>query len=471
MTSETPIITLALMFQYLLVAEFVIFSICLVIIRIKTRAVYIWLFSNLIAILASLLTAQYISSSWKIDNSAAAALMILSSALKALSFTDRGFIRKSNRIPSILIIISFIMAVLIFVLGETVFRLFLLSTAGILICLSAIFFLIHNKHWIGLPSLKYCVATLVLSALACIYILLVSYPIGSTTRFIPNDSSITSQAIFLPVLFFFFHMAFIGLIIRRQARENNFKLRKSVRIQQAASQAKINEKASAALAEERYQLLNMLTHEVRQPLNTAQATLDTISQQLRRGQTKPENIQQTVLKVQSTINAIVLSISNSILGATLITQGRPSQLHSIDLCDVAQLALFDLDPSQRARIQQKFEQPVIYADADPIILRLAIRNLLENALKYSPSGSPILFEMVTDEKKLALVIRVTNTLNDPSTLSADIFERNKRGVGSLHEGSGLGLYIVREVAELHKGEASYHLVSGHRVAFELSIPA
>lgn len=471
MTSETPIITLVLMFQYLLVAEFVTFSICLVIIRIKTRAVYIWLISNLIAILSSLLTAQYISSSWKIDNSLAAALMVLSSALKALSFADRSFIRKSNRIPSILIITSFIMAVLIFVLGETVFRLFLLSTAGIIISLSAIFYLIHNRNWFGFRSLKYCVAILGLSALACIYVLLISYPIGSATRFLPVDSSITYQAISLPVLFFFFHMAFIGLLIGRQARENNFKLRKSFRIQQASNQAKTNEKASAALAEERYHLLKMLTHEVRQPLNTAQATLDTISQQLRRGQTKPENIQQTVLKAQSTINAIVLSISNSILGATLITHGRPSQLHSIDLCDVCQLALFDLDPSQRARIQQKFEQPAIYADADPIILRLAIRNLLENALKYSPSGTAILFEMVTDEEKLALVIRVTNTRNEQSTLSADIFERNKRGLDRLYEGSGLGLYIVRAVAELHKGEASYHLVSGHQVAFELSIPA
>jgi hypothetical protein len=54
------------------------------------------------------------------------------------------------------------------------------------------------------------------------------------------------------------------------------------------------------------------------------------------------------------------------------------------------------------------ERPLIYADAAPIILRLAIRNLLQKALKYSPSGSPILFEMVTDEEKLALVIRVIN---------------------------------------------------------------
>jgi signal transduction histidine kinase len=57
----------------------------------------------------------------------------------------------------------------------------------------------------------------------------------------------------------------------------------------------------------------------------------------------------------------------------------------------------------------QLEQPLIYADAAAIILRLAIRNFLENVLKYSPSGSPILFEMVTDEEKLPLVIRVTNT--------------------------------------------------------------
>lgn len=126
---------------------------------------------------------------------------------------------------------------------------------------------------------------------------------------------------------------------------------------------------------------------------------------------------------------------------------------------------------QRSRIHQKFEQRVIYTDADPIILRLAIRNLLENALKYSPSGTPILFELVSDDEKLALVIRVTNTLNDQSTLNVDIFERNQRGVDSLYEGSGLGLYLVKAVAELHKGDVSYHLVNGNQVAFELAIPA
>jgi signal transduction histidine kinase len=440
-------------------------------IQVRTRAVYIWLLSNAVAILASLHTLQVIDSGGARTTSIGGASVILSSSLKAMSLADRNFTRKSNRIPGIFLIITFTIAAPIIFLGDTDFRLLLVSTAGIFLLLSAIFYLLNNKSWTGLLPLKYFVGLLLAAVVGFIFLLPNAYPFGNKTRFIPADSTVPYQVIFLAVFIFFCHMAFIGLIIGRQARENNFKLRKSLRIQQAGNQAKTNEKASAALAEERYHLLKMLTHEVRQPLNTAQATLDTISQQLSRGQTKPENIQQTVLKAQSTINAIVLSISNSILGATLITQGRPAQLHSIDLCDVCQLALFDLDPSQRGRIQQKFEQPAIYADADPIILRLAIRNLLENALKYSPSGAPILFEMVTDEEKLALVIRVTNTRNEQSTLSADIFERNKRGVDRLYEGYGLGLYIVRAVAELHRGDISYHLLSDHQVAFELTISA
>lgn len=139
MTSSTDLITMTSMFQYILVAELVIFSICLFVIRIKTRAVYIWLISNAVAILGSLYTLQYINSGLKIDNTIGSALFMLSSSLKSLSLTDRVFTRKYNIIPSILIIISLIMTVLIFALGETVFRLFMLSSSGILICSSAIF--------------------------------------------------------------------------------------------------------------------------------------------------------------------------------------------------------------------------------------------------------------------------------------------------------------------------------------------
>lgn len=114
MTLNTDTITIASMFQYLFIAELVIFSICLVVLKIKTRAVYIWLLSNALTILATFYSLQYIVSGWKIDNSVGGAVMILASALKALSFADRDFTRKPNRIPNILIIISIIVAISIF---------------------------------------------------------------------------------------------------------------------------------------------------------------------------------------------------------------------------------------------------------------------------------------------------------------------------------------------------------------------
>ena len=78
MTSNTDTVDMASMFQYLFIGELVIFSICILIMRIKTRAVYIWLLSNALAIFASLNTLQYVSPVWKFDNAVGAAALILS---------------------------------------------------------------------------------------------------------------------------------------------------------------------------------------------------------------------------------------------------------------------------------------------------------------------------------------------------------------------------------------------------------
>jgi signal transduction histidine kinase len=74
-------------------------------------------------------------------------------------------------------------------------------------------------------------------------------------------------------------------------------------------------------------------------------------------------------------------------------------------------------------------------------------------------------------EQMKAVIRVTNELIDPLTLDGDIFQRNKRGVDSTYEGSGLGLYIVRKVAKMHKGDLGYRLVNRNQVIFEFAIPA
>jgi signal transduction histidine kinase len=137
---------------------------------------------------------------------------------------------------------------------------------------------------------------------------------------------------------------------------------------------------------------------------------------------------------------------------------------------VSQLAYLDINPSSQTRIDVQFEQPHIYAEADPIVLRLAIRNLLENAVKYSPADTPIVFKIATDEDKLGIQFSVTNNIVEMAMLDGDLFARNKRGADSRYGGDGLGLFIVNEVAKMHGGSLRYD-IAGSEVTFLLEIPA
>jgi len=91
MTSNTDFITTASLFQYLHMGELVIFSICLLMLKARSRSVNIWVFSNAVAFFGSLFTLQSIFSGTYLTNALGGAIIIGSSALKALSFSDRGF--------------------------------------------------------------------------------------------------------------------------------------------------------------------------------------------------------------------------------------------------------------------------------------------------------------------------------------------------------------------------------------------
>ena len=84
-----------------------------------------------------------------------------------------------------------------------------------------------------------------------------------------------------------------------------------------------------------------------------------------------------------------------------------------------------------------------------------LRNLLSNALKYSPPGSPVTVRVADSEQPLGLVIDVIDrgTGIEPG-LRSHLFERGARGRATPGAEHGLGLYIVRRVMELHGGQAS-----------------
>jgi len=118
------------------------------------------------------------------------------------------------------------------------------------------------------------------------------------------------------------------------------------------------------------------------------------------------------------------------------------------------------------------ERPQVKADAEE--LRVAISNLLDNAVKYSVKGVQISVEVATlDPKKVAVRIE-DKGIGIPSAQLKRIFKRFYRVPGRVmarFKGTGLGLFIVSSVVERHGGKVFAESEGpGHGSRFTIELP-
>ncbi|WP_224959088.1 sensor histidine kinase [Geomonas subterranea] len=140
----------------------------------------------------------------------------------------------------------------------------------------------------------------------------------------------------------------------------------------------------------------------------------------------------------------------------------PLQLgQRVDLAELASALVKTVGPLAKSR---GISVRLAIDGAEPVrgseeVLRIALKNLLENAVLHSPSGAEVLVELGRREDRTEL--RVTN---DHAPLDErelrDIFEPFYRGRNAAAEGSGLGLAIARKIVVQHHGSIDARNVPG-----------
>ena len=99
-----------------------------------------------------------------------------------------------------------------------------------------------------------------------------------------------------------------------------------------------------------------------------------------------------------------------------------------------------------------------------------VANLLDNALKYTPSGGEVAISMKKSDQHVDLSIRDTGP-GIPGDELPHIFERFHRGDKSRSEaGFGLGLTLARAIAVSHGGDITVHSIPGHGSTFTITLP-
>jgi signal transduction histidine kinase len=110
------------------------------------------------------------------------------------------------------------------------------------------------------------------------------------------------------------------------------------------------------------------------------------------------------------------------------------------------------------------------ADIDPDRFQMVVRNLLSNAAKYSPLGSDIIVRIARSDG-MATVSVIDQGVGISLEDQAGLFTRFGRVKTTQHvQGTGLGLWLSREIARMHDGDLTVQSVAGRGSTFILAVP-
>ena len=193
-----------------------------------------------------------------------------------------------------------------------------------------------------------------------------------------------------------------------------------------------------------------VTHELKTPIAVAKLNLET----LRRHALDPDKQQKIINATLQETNRLNDLCNNILLSSQLDAGGYRLNKEPVDLGALAEECVQEFRQRFAQRNIATDIEPGIMIEADMLMMKLAINNLVENALKYSPAGSPIHLSLHTNDNKVELSVRDEGP-GIPDAEKERIFERFYRlGQEKTRQakGTGLGLYLTRKIVEDHRGK-------------------
>ncbi len=234
-------------------------------------------------------------------------------------------------------------------------------------------------------------------------------------------------------------------------RESDARLRRLVVLERDA-------RAEAQQADRaKDEFLATLSHELRTPLN---AILGWITM-MRTGRVREERKAAALEVIERNARAQARLIEDLLDVSRIITGKVRLDLQPLNAGPIAQTVVEALRPGAEAKgvqLHAQIDPAAGHIMADAARLQQVLWNLFSNAIKFTPRGGHIYFEVTGHSGELELRVRDTGVGIAPDFLP-HVFERFRQADSTTtraHSGVGLGLAIVRHLVELHGGHISAH---------------
>lgn len=199
--------------------------------------------------------------------------------------------------------------------------------------------------------------------------------------------------------------------------------------------------------EEQSRLVAMLSHEVKTPLAIIDGAAQSLALLL--ADATPE-VERRIDRIRRGVGRLD-SLTHQFLDKDrLEVESIRAQSVAFDLGVLITEVVADLGHKQRVIVTETPERAV---HGDPGLVQLAARNLIHNALKYSPPETRVWISAKCEGGRVQVCVRDEGP-GVESSLRDSVFGSYVRGNhGDKVPGAGLGLYLVGRIAKLHGGEA------------------
>ena len=211
------------------------------------------------------------------------------------------------------------------------------------------------------------------------------------------------------------------------------------------------------------------SHELKTPVASVLASAETLRIALER---RPEDAGRFAAQVEASARQLA-RIVEDLLDLSRLEASELERVH-FDLADVARdEAAAAADRAAAAGLELTVETESIEVEGSPRDLALALRNLCDNAIRYTDRGGEIRVSVRRQDGHALVEVRDTGS-GIPTRAIPRVFERfyrvdvaRSRATG----GTGLGLAIVKHVVERHGGEVSVQSELGAGSTFRIRLPA
>ncbi|MDR1892539.1 MAG: HAMP domain-containing histidine kinase [Oscillospiraceae bacterium] len=229
-------------------------------------------------------------------------------------------------------------------------------------------------------------------------------------------------------------------------------------------------KSLASLEQLRRSFIGNVSHELKTPITTIAGFIDGVLDG-----TIPEDEQERYLRIVSDEIKRLSKVVNSMLSLSRLESGEMKlSLTSVNIADIlVRVTLtFEHKISEKSiEICGLEDFPAVKITADADLIYQVVYNLLDNAVKYTPDGGTIEFRMADSSDHVTVFVRNSGQGLSPQE-TARVFERfykADRSRGLDKTSTGLGLYIVKTILEIHGGTASADSVLGQYTEFSFTL--